>query len=100
MTHIFTFIGSTILSFLSSLEKFGAFIIFQIQLIPLFFKRPFRVKQIFEQLENIGVNTFWVIALTALFTGMVRLFNFFKGLVNLEQRVLWDIPFLSLSPKS
>lgn len=79
MTHIFTFIGSTILSFLSSLEKFGAFIIFQIQLIPLFFKRPFRVKQIFEQLENIGVNTFWVIALTALFTGMVEAVQLFQG---------------------
>jgi len=61
------------------IEKFGTFIIFQLQLIPLSLKRPWRIKQIFEQLEVIGVGTIPVIFLTALFTGMVEAVQLYQG---------------------
>ncbi len=61
------------------MDRFGTFIIFQFRLIPLSLKRPWRVKQIFEQLEVIGVGTIAVIFLTALFTGMVEAVQLYQG---------------------
>jgi phospholipid/cholesterol/gamma-HCH transport system permease protein len=42
-------------------------------------KRPWRIKQIFEQLDSIGVGTIPVILLTSLFTGMVEAVQLYQG---------------------
>jgi len=79
METIFALIGTPFIAIIRSMEKFGTFIIFQLTLIPLVLKRPWRVKQIFEQLEVIGVGTIAVIFLTALFTGMVEAVQLYQG---------------------
>jgi phospholipid/cholesterol/gamma-HCH transport system permease protein len=79
METIFAFIGSPFVKIMKNMDKFGTFIIFQLALIPLAFKRPWRIKQIFEQLDTIGVGTIAVIFLTALFTGMVEAVQLYQG---------------------
>jgi len=64
---------------MKSMEGFGAFIIFQLQLTVLMFKRPWRIKQIFEQLEVIGIGTLGVISLTALFLGLIEAVQLYQG---------------------
>ncbi|MBD3840217.1 MAG: ABC transporter permease [Epsilonproteobacteria bacterium] len=71
MTNIFGTIGKKTLSFLSLFERFGAFIFFQLSLIPLIFKKPYRLREVVVQIDSIGAGTFGVILLTAFFTGMV-----------------------------
>ena len=79
MEAIFSFIGTPFVRFMKSMENFGGFIIFQLQLMVLMFKRPWRIKQIFEQLEVIGVGTFGVIFLTALFLGLIEAVQLYQG---------------------
>lgn len=79
MEAIFSFIGTPFVRFMKSMENFGDFIIFQLQLMVLMFKRPWRIKQIFEQLEVIGVGTFGVIFLTALFLGLIEAVQLYQG---------------------
>ena len=79
METIFSFIGTPFVRFMKSMEGFGAFIIFQLELMVLMFKRPWRIKQIFEQLEVIGVGTFGVIFLTALFLGLIEAVQLYQG---------------------
>jgi len=50
----------------------GKFVLFQLEVFKLFFKRPFRIKETISQIEIIGMNAFAVIFLTAFFTGMVE----------------------------
>ena len=77
--NFFTFFGSGFLSIIDKLSKFGEFIIFQIKLLPLFFSFPLRIKEIFHQMEVIGVSSSGVIALTAIFTGMVESVQLYQG---------------------
>jgi phospholipid/cholesterol/gamma-HCH transport system permease protein len=79
METIFAFIGTPFVKLIKNMEKFGTFILFQLHLIPLALKRPWRIKQIFEQLDMIGVGTIPVIFLTALFTGMVEAVQLYQG---------------------
>jgi len=79
MEAIFSFIGTPFVRFMQSMERFGAYVIFQLQLMLLMFKRPWRIKQIFEQLEVIGVGTFGVIFLTALFLGLIEAVQLYQG---------------------
>ncbi len=57
MEAIFTFIGKPFVALYNLMDRFGRFIIFQLKLFPLSLRRPWRVKQIFEQLDVIGVGT-------------------------------------------
>lgn len=57
----------------------GKFTIFQLEVLKLFFARPFRMKEILRQVEVIGINSFFVIFLTALFTGMVVAIQLYNG---------------------
>ncbi|MCK5853962.1 MAG: ABC transporter permease, partial [Sulfurovaceae bacterium] len=77
--NIFAFIGRPFVNFMGKMEKFGHFIIFQFALLPLIFKRPWRVKQIFEQMEIIGIGTFGVVFLVAMFTGLVQAVQLYQG---------------------
>jgi len=79
METLFGFIGSPFVSFIKKMEKFGAFIIFQLKLFPLIFKRPWRIKQIFEQTEVIAIGTFGVIFLTAMFLGLIEAVQLYQG---------------------
>jgi len=79
METIFALIGTPFVKMMKSMEAFGRFIIFQLKLIPLALKRPWRIKQILEQLDVIGVGTIPVIFLTALFTGMVEAVQLYQG---------------------
>ncbi len=79
MEAIFAFIGTPFVNFMKKMEKFGAFVLFQFQLIPLMFKRPWRFKQIFEQVEVIAIGTFGVIFLTALFLGLIEAVQLYQG---------------------
>ena len=79
MEAIFAFIGTPFVNFMKKMDGFGAFIIFQLQLIPLMFKRPWRIKQIFEQTEVIAIGTFGVIFLTALFLGLIEAVQLYQG---------------------
>jgi len=79
METIFSFIGTPFVRFMKSMESFGAYVIFQLQLMLSMFKRPWRIKQIFEQLEVIGVGTFGVIFLTALFLGLIEAVQLYQG---------------------
>ncbi len=77
--NFFAFFGRGYYKIVEALSKFGAFIIFQIKLIPLYLKPPFRIKEIITQIEIIGVNSVGVIALTAIFTGMVEAVQLYQG---------------------
>jgi len=79
MEAIFAFIGTPFVNFMKKMDKFGTFILFQLSLLPLMFKRPWRVKQIFEQIEVVGIGTFGVVFLTALFTGLVEAVQLYQG---------------------
>ena len=50
-------IGSPFLSAYKNVGALGEFCLFNIRLIPMLFQRPFRVKEIFYEIERIGVNS-------------------------------------------
>lgn len=79
MVSFFAFLGNPAIKFVNKLGDFGQFFIFNISLIPLMFKRPYRVKEIFKELENIGVNSFGIISLAAIFTGLVQAVQLYHG---------------------
>ncbi len=64
-------IGKPFMALVELIAALGRFTIFQIRLVPLFFKRPFRFGLLMRQIEQIGANSLLVVGLTALFTGMV-----------------------------
>jgi phospholipid/cholesterol/gamma-HCH transport system permease protein len=61
------------------LADFGKFIEFQVGLMPLYFKPPYRIREFFQQMDGIGVGTLGVVLLTALFTGMVEAIQLYHG---------------------
>ena len=63
----------------SMISVLGLFIIFHANVFILFFKRPFRFDKTIEQIEFIGVKSFGVILLTAVFTGMVEAIQLYHG---------------------
>jgi len=75
---LFYYIGKEVLGLKDKIDSFGKFIIFQLQLIPLFFSKP-RFKELFREIYIIGVGTFGVIFLTAFFTGMVEAIQLYSG---------------------
>jgi phospholipid/cholesterol/gamma-HCH transport system permease protein len=77
--YFFSLIGTPFLTMFRKMEDFGRFILFQISLLPLFFKSPYRVKEFFYQIDVIGIGTLGVITLTALFTGMVEAIQLYQG---------------------
>ena len=60
------------------IESFGKFIIFQIYLLPLFFKN-IRFRYIIKEIAIIGIGTSGVIVLTGFFTGMVEAIQLYSG---------------------
>ena len=79
MERFLYFLGLPFVQFYKVLDRFGAFVIFQARLLPLFFKPPYRFKETLQQIEIIGVGSFFVIALTAIFTGLVEAIQLYHG---------------------
>ncbi|WP_277640330.1 MlaE family ABC transporter permease [Wolinella succinogenes] len=79
VTAFFGAFGRPVLLLWKSLEKFGEFLMFHLCLIPAYFTPPFRARELFIQMESIGVGSFWVIVLTSVFTGMVLAIQFYQG---------------------
>ena len=61
------------------IAKLGDFTIFQIKTFFLFFKPPFRIKILIEQLKFMGYGSLGVIFLTSFFTGLVEAVQLYQG---------------------
>ena len=68
----------------SFINEVGVMFLFLRQCVPLFFKRPYRIKELFYQLEFIGNGSVIIIALTGAFTGFALSYQIYMGfkLVN------------------
>jgi phospholipid/cholesterol/gamma-HCH transport system permease protein len=64
---------------LDFIEGLGKFTIFQFKLLPLFFKKPFRIRQLMEQINFMGFGSLGVIFLTSFFTGLVEAVQLYNG---------------------
>ncbi|WP_457597027.1 MlaE family ABC transporter permease [Hydrogenimonas sp.] len=98
MENFFAWVGRPFVKLYEGIGAFGGFILFQLGLIPLYFKRPWRVREFFAQMESIGIGTLGVILLTALFTGMVEAIQLYHGFhrFNAENFMGYTI-FVSIS---
>jgi len=76
ISNFFYIIGKFVIDFIKGL---GDFTIFQFRLLPLFFKRPFRVKEIANQITFMGFGSLGVIFLTSFFTGLVEAVQLYNG---------------------
>ena len=74
--RILYFIGKNTIDFLYSL---GDFAIFQIKIISLFLRPPFRFNLLIEQLKFMGYGSLGVIFLTSFFTGLVEAVQLYQG---------------------
>jgi len=74
--NILYIIGKTTSDFIITL---GDFTIFQIKILFLFFKPPFRIKNLMEQLQFMGYASLGVIFLTSFFTGLVEAVQLYQG---------------------
>jgi len=74
--NILYIIGKKVLDLLNAL---GDFTIFQIKVFLMFFKPPFRVKNLIEQLKFMGYESLGVIFLTSFFTGLVEAVQLYQG---------------------
>ncbi len=79
MELLFYYLGYPFVYLYRVLEKFGAFIVFQVKLLPQFFTPPYRVKETLQQMDIIGVGSLFVISLTAIFTGLVEAIQLYHG---------------------
>ena len=69
-------IGKITLDLISGLGKFT---LFQLEIIKLMFKPPFRIKELFNQLTFMGYGSLGVIFLTSFFTGLVEAVQLYNG---------------------
>ncbi len=79
MESFLYYLGLPFVKFFEVLERFGAFLIFQAKLFPLYFTPPYRFKETLQQIEIIGVGSLFVISLTAIFTGLVEAIQLYHG---------------------
>ena len=79
MNWIFGLFGLPFVSIFRGLPAIGSFFIFYIRLFPLFFTPPYRVKETVRHIEIIGVQSWGVITLTAVFTGMIEAVQLYTG---------------------
>jgi len=76
ISKFFYIIGKSSIDFITGL---GNYTIFQLKILPLFFKSPFRIKQLFEQINFMGFGSLGVIFLTSFFTGLVEAVQLYNG---------------------
>ena len=61
------------------IRGFGDFTLFQLSVIKLAFKPPFRIKELFSQIHFMGYGSLGVIFLTSFFTGLVEAVQLYNG---------------------
>ncbi len=76
ITKLLENIGKSLINLITG---FGDFTIFQLKIFFLFFKPPFRFKQLSEQIMFMGYGSLGVIFLTSFFTGLVEAVQLYKG---------------------
>ena len=76
LQNILFFIGKKTIEFIYSL---GDFAIFQLKVLTLFFKPPFRINLLLEQIKFMGYGSLGVIFLTSFFTGLVEAVQLYQG---------------------
>ena len=76
LKNILFFIGKNTIDFLYAL---GDFTIFQLKILFLFFRPPFRVNLLLEQIKFMGYASLGVIFLTSFFTGLVEAVQLYQG---------------------
>ncbi len=86
MLKLFEFIGSLSVRWIKGL---GQIMLFFLSAVTWMVRPPFRAKNIFKQMEFVGVNSLFVVALTGAFTGMVLALQTYHGfrLFNAESLV-------------
>ncbi len=72
-------IGSPFMSAYKNISVMGSFFIFNIRLFPLMLQKPFRIKEIFYEIERIGIQSTSIIVLTAVFMGLVQAIQIYQG---------------------
>jgi len=72
-------VGSPFMSVYKSVGALGRFCIFNLKLFPMTFQKPFRIKEIFYEIERIGINSSSIIILTAMFMGLVEAIQIYQG---------------------
>ena len=98
LESFFAYIGKTFFIFMEILSELGKFTLYQLEMVKLAFKPPFRVKEIFEQLVVVGVGSIGVIALTGVFTGMVSAVQLYQGFHQFGAENLMGFPiFISIT---
>ncbi len=96
--QFFAFLGRRVINFIKAFSGFGSFWIFQAKLLPLYFKPPFRVKEILKQMEIIGIGSIGVIVLTGTFTGLVSAVQLYQAFHQFGAQNLMGYPiFISIS---
>jgi phospholipid/cholesterol/gamma-HCH transport system permease protein len=76
INNLFFLIGKKTLD---NLNILGDFFIFQLKILTLLFKPPFRIKNVLEQITFIGYGSIGVIFLTGFFTGLVEAVNLYDA---------------------
>ena len=79
MNWFFEIFGSPFVAIFRGLPAIGQFFIFYTKLFPLFFTPPYRIQEVVKHIETIGVQSWGVITLTAVFTGMIEAVQLYTG---------------------
>ena len=76
ISKILYIIGKRTVNFIYT---FGDFTIFQIKILFLMFKPPFRIKNLLDQIVFMGYGSLGVIFLTSFFTGLIEAVQLYQG---------------------
>src|SRR4030066_2003537 len=64
---------------LENVEEMGKILLLFISVLAWMFRRPFKLRNIFKQMEFVGVKSTFVVVLTGTFTGMVLALQSYHG---------------------
>ncbi len=96
--QFFAFFGKKALNFTNLFTGFGHFWIFQFKLFPLYIRRPYRLKEIFKQMEVVGIGSIGLITLTGTFTGLVSAVQLYQAFHQFGAQNMMGYPiFISLA---
>ena len=79
MVWIFELIGKPFVYLFRAIPNIGHFVIFYLKLFPYFFLPPYRIGEIIRHMETIGVQSWGVVSLTAVFTGLIEAIQLYSG---------------------
>lgn len=93
-----SFFGRPVIALFELMDALGKYFIFQIKLFKLFFKPPYRSKEILTHMEIVGIGSIGVISLTGIFTGMVSAVQLYQGFHNFgAESMMGYTIFISIS---